>query len=698
MIKKSDSTYGMVRSSFTFIITLFVVVVASLTSCGSDRETVVIDDPDYADYAADRTSNIRLNKGEKAAFDYIDSLRSVVFDKSPKDKYYIYFLYYDTYNRLGKVERASEYVDSMRMLLESVGTKEELYKNYISVNYFKADILFKQKRFDESYQHYYNALSLSRAYNDSCDQYYYYVILGHVLYKNEQYYDALRYYSTSNDLLANCTTEFWTFFRRQQALNNVALCYEQLKMYDSAVATYTKAIDFIETGFHRFPEDKYELINIAKAVAQGNLASTYTAIGRFDLAEPLFISSIDTNDQKGRDRSDAQYNRVKLANMLMQTGRYDDAKVLLDQVDSLKAVVKNFKVDKRWNKAMWMYWDEMGNSTLAYTHLKRFKQLDDSLRASQSDLSFADIDARVSNIANSYQIDSLKKRAVMRKTYMYLALILSALALAVVILVVQNLRRSRRHVKMLKIMNSRINDQKSQLKQTYSELESADSEKDRILKAVSHDMRSPVNSAIALTDLLLATSDNLSEEQIEYLNLVKNSCNNALTLTKDLLEVATLSSAPLDKEAVNINEFIKNNVELLKYRAAEKQQEILLQLPENVVSANINKEKMTRVINNLITNAIKFSPANSSIAVMLSVDKNMLQMTVKDQGIGIPKDMQEKVFDLFTEAKRFGTSGEQPYGLGLSISKQIVESHDGEIWFETEEGKGTTFYVSLPLS
>ncbi len=697
MIKKPDNTYNIDRSTIAFIITLFVMLI-SIVSCDSDRKGIVINDPEYADFAADRTSYLRVNKGEEAAFNYIDSLKKEVSGNSPQDKYYVYFLYYDTYNRLGKIERASEYVDSMSALLDGVGEEEGLYKNYISVNYFKADILFQQKRFDESYQHYYNALSLSRQYNDSCDQYYYYIILGHVLYKNEQYYDALRYYSTSNTLLANCSTEFWTFFRRQQSMNNVALCYEKLKKYDSAIATYNKTLDLIETGYQRFPEDKYELINIAKAVAQGNLASSYASIGKYELAEPLFISSIDTNDMEGRDRPDAQYNRVKLANMLMQTGRYADAKVVLDQVDSIATVVKNVKVEKRWNRSMWKYWDEMDDASMAYTHLKRFKQLDDSLRETQSDLSFADIDARVNNIANSYQIDSLKKRAVMRKTYMYLALVLSALALAVVVLVVQNLRRSRRHVKMLKIMNSRINDQKSQLKETYSELESADSEKDRILKAVSHDMRSPVNSAIALTDLLLATSDNLNEEQVEYLNLVKNSCNNALTLTKDLLEVATLSSAPLDKEAVNINEFIKNNVELLKYRAAEKQQEILLQLPENVVSANINKEKMTRVVNNLITNAIKFSPANSSIAVMLSAEQNTLQMTVKDQGIGIPKDMQEKVFDLFTEAKRFGTSGEQPYGLGLSISKQIVESHDGEIWFETEEGKGTTFYVALPLT
>lgn len=683
---------------FTIITWVALMFMSAFVSCQQKGNVKYIEDPEYSDRAADRASHLRTRVSEQAAFDYIDSIKAERLNASIQDKYFIYFLYYDTYNRLNKINKASSYVDSMRLLLDSLGDKEALHKNYISVNYFKADILFKQRRFDESYQYYYNALSLSQKYNDSCEQFYYYLILGHVLYKNEQYVDALKYYKTANELLTNCGSEFWSYYRKQQAFNNIGLCYEQLKMYDSATVTFENVIDFVEDGYKKFPQDKFELIGIARAVAQGNLASVYAATGDNNKAEYYFVQSIDTNSKRGRDVVDAQFNRIKLANLYIGQRRMEEAKVLLDTVQAVNNRLSNVTVRKRWQKAMWVYWDKQKNPDKAYAYLKAFKQLDDSLRETQSDLSFADIDARVSNIANEYQIDALEKRSVIRKTYMYWALVLTVLALAVVALVVQNLRRSRRHVKMLKIMNSRINDQKAQLKQTYSELESADSEKDRILKAVSHDMRSPVNSAIALTELLLATGDNFTEEQLEYLTLVKSSCNNALTLTKDLLEVATLSSAPLDKEAVNINEFIKGSVELLRYRAAEKQQEILLQVPQIVVSANINREKMTRVINNLITNAVKFSPSGSTIAVMLSAEKNKMTISVKDQGIGIPEDIRDKVFDLFTEAKRFGTSGEQPYGLGLSISKQIIESHDGEIWFDTEEGKGTTFYISLPLN
>jgi signal transduction histidine kinase len=109
-----------------------------------------------------------------------------------------------------------------------------------------------------------------------------------------------------------------------------------------------------------------------------------------------------------------------------------------------------------------------------------------------------------------------------------------------------------------------------------------------------------------------------------------------------------------------------------------------------------SREKLWRVVSNLIGNAIKFSPTGASINVSMEQRAGGIRIAVKDEGIGIPPDMQEKIFDLFTEAKRPGTAGEQAFGLGLAISKQIVEAHGGRIWFESGTTKGTTFFVDLP--
>jgi len=107
----------------------------------------------------------------------------------------------------------------------------------------------------------------------------------------------------------------------------------------------------------------------------------------------------------------------------------------------------------------------------------------------------------------------------------------------------------------------------------------------------------------------------------------------------------------------------------------------------------ISREKIWRVLSNLIGNAIKFSPQGAVISAKITLENDNIQIAVNDHGIGIPDSIKDEIFHMFTEAKRPGTAGEKSFGLGLSISKQIIESHNGEIWFDSDPIKGTTFYV-----
>jgi two-component system sensor histidine kinase VicK len=111
----------------------------------------------------------------------------------------------------------------------------------------------------------------------------------------------------------------------------------------------------------------------------------------------------------------------------------------------------------------------------------------------------------------------------------------------------------------------------------------------------------------------------------------------------------------------------------------------------------ISREKIWRVISNLISNAIKFSPNGAIINLKITGDNDAIKIAVADNGIGIPDNIKDLVFNKFTSAKRPGTAGEKSFGLGLSICRQIIENHDGEIWFESNTDNGTTFYISLPL-
>ncbi|MDB5149091.1 MAG: sensor histidine kinase, partial [Mucilaginibacter sp.] len=170
----------------------------------------------------------------------------------------------------------------------------------------------------------------------------------------------------------------------------------------------------------------------------------------------------------------------------------------------------------------------------------------------------------------------------------------------------------------------------------------------------------------------------------------------SIELINEILEATESASAVLNKEAVEVNSLLSNSVELMRFKAAEKQQVINLALLNSPLELCISREKIWRVISNLISNAIKFSPEGSAILVMAIELEKEIQVSVKDNGIGIPDKLKSQVFNMFTDAKRPGTSGEKSFGLGLSICKQIIEDHNGRIWFESDTENGTSFNFTLP--
>ncbi|WP_162796000.1 sensor histidine kinase [Pedobacter nanyangensis] len=142
---------------------------------------------------------------------------------------------------------------------------------------------------------------------------------------------------------------------------------------------------------------------------------------------------------------------------------------------------------------------------------------------------------------------------------------------------------------------------------------------------------------------------------------------------------------------------VRNAITLTKYRADEKKQTINLETDIQQLDINVYGQKIERVVGNLISNAIKFSEMGKEIKIRLAKGQKEILVSIIDQGIGIPDKIGKDVFQLFTPAKRFGTKGEKSYGLGLSICKQIITAHGGEIWYQNNPTGGTTFCFTLPL-
>lgn len=239
-------------------------------------------------------------------------------------------------------------------------------------------------------------------------------------------------------------------------------------------------------------------------------------------------------------------------------------------------------------------------------------------------------------------------------------------------------------------------DNLSQLEISNTELSIAKEQKEKILNTVAHDLRSPINNITGICHLMMS-DDKLTSEQKELVSLILHSSNSSLVLINDLLKKSDALSNSILLQQTDLNALIAQCVSLMELAAGEKNIRIKAAYFLGELQVNIDGNKIERVISNLVNNAIKFSPAGSVIQILLKKEQSNALIVIADQGVGIAKEDQEKVFDRFTHARRKGTEGEISFGIGLSICKQIVEQHGGSITLESEINKGTSFFIRLPL-
>jgi signal transduction histidine kinase len=196
-----------------------------------------------------------------------------------------------------------------------------------------------------------------------------------------------------------------------------------------------------------------------------------------------------------------------------------------------------------------------------------------------------------------------------------------------------------------------------------------------------------------------ADDKTVSDKEKDWIRLIDTSGKRCLQLITELLDTDfDVREQTLQKASVDVNALLQQTVQLLAYRANEKQQR-LIATDAKLPDIQADKEKLARVLDNLVVNAIKFSPQNATIELHAEMKPKELVISVHDTGVGIPPDMATLLFEPFVNSvRRKGTAGEQSFGLGLYICRQIVEAHNGRIWFESQPGKGSIFFIALPLS
>jgi len=246
---------------------------------------------------------------------------------------------------------------------------------------------------------------------------------------------------------------------------------------------------------------------------------------------------------------------------------------------------------------------------------------------------------------------------------------------------------------------------KGELARNVIQLSELNATKDKLFSIIAHDLKSPFNSMLGFSKILDEEFDKYdTERKKKFISIVNQGLKHTYKLLENLLYWSRSQRGTIDfrPEKINMYLLFKETSELLNQSAENKSIKLINKLPEYIF-VDADKDMLSTIIRNLLSNSIKFTPKGGEIKVIAKLietnnNRDFVEIKIKDNGIGIPKEIQTKLFDIGENTQTKGTENETGTGLGLILCKEFVEKHGGNIWVESEEGKGSDFKFTLPLN
>lgn len=257
----------------------------------------------------------------------------------------------------------------------------------------------------------------------------------------------------------------------------------------------------------------------------------------------------------------------------------------------------------------------------------------------------------------------------------------------------------------LKATNKRllkeIREERDRLLKMNEKLRELDQMKSSFVSTVSHELRTPltiINSTVS--NIIDGIVGDVPAYQVKWLNMIKQNAHRLGSLIEDILDMARLESGKVDmhRERIDIAGLVKKITANLTTLAEKSSVKLTAAVPEHIPHIDAHPGRIEQVITNLITNAIKFTPAEGTIAASIARKGNFVLISVQDTGIGIAPENLVSIFDRFRQVEKKQDPRAKGIGLGLAIAKEIIAQHNGRIWAESKPGHGSTFTFTLPFS
>jgi two-component system, OmpR family, sensor histidine kinase BaeS len=249
-------------------------------------------------------------------------------------------------------------------------------------------------------------------------------------------------------------------------------------------------------------------------------------------------------------------------------------------------------------------------------------------------------------------------------------------------------------------LGTAFNEMAEELEQEESRREQLDRLKDEFVLTASHELRSPLTSVQGFAELLMLERDSLTPRQAETVEIILDNCRHLVRLLNDLLDLARSDAGRLSirPQPTEVAPLIDDVVRTMRAQTEAGNQSLTEHVPPDLPLINVEPDRIRQILVNLLTNAHEYSPEGASIGVSARTLGAEVEISVTDNGPGIPEEQLERIFDRFTRGDAGLTQRVGGTGLGLAISKSLVELHGGDITAESVVGQGSTFRVRLPIA
>jgi signal transduction histidine kinase len=564
---------------------------------------------------------------------------------------------------------------------DSVGIKEEKVFTYLAI----AQVLESIGELQKSSESIREALKLNEAFPDPAMLIYIENRLGKINALLGKHEEAIENY----EIVKSYKDQVDDPFVESEALFNLAQVYTLQGKYPLALETHKEALALRRSLADRKTESQ----------SLNDIGELYRLMKNEEKALANHVVALEIRQVIGDKKLLAEsYNNI--GQLYFAQKNYQRAVANLDLALAAAQESQQHEELRKSYDLLSQCFEAAGDFKRAFEYKKNFVVINDLIQNEKNEQRIAETQNRYVISQKQSQIESLDLIRIQKENelaaqlqFRNLLMAILGLGVVVILLVLFLYVQKRQTNKTLKIAHDTVKSQNV-------ELHELNATKDKFFSIISHDLKGPLNSLTSFSGLLINHTDSLSKDEIKMLAAdLDKSLKNLFALLENLLEWSRSQTGKIEftPESADIAALIEQNRSLLQTQASTKK--ITIQnLYSKPTQVNIHKQSINTVIRNLISNAIKFTPENGSITIDASEKDDMLVVSIKDNGVGMPDEVLGKLFRIDTKHTTKGTANEKGTGLGLILCKDFVEKNGGKIWVESEIGKGSTFCFTVPLA